>query len=379
MGSRLAALDPQAVDRLLEAKGRRAGHPLTLAIRSVDEALDYVPDISPLAHRLARRCWPGPVTLVLDDSHPESLVQQLPEPVRRAVSPEKSVGLRVPGHSILLDVLEMVAGPLVLTSANKSGGAEARTALEALEALRNEVELVLDDGPTRYGQPSSVVRVTGGQYEILRVGAVPEKTLRRLTSLMILFVCTGNTCRSPMAEMICRKMLARRLGCELHEVEDRGVIIMSAGIAAMTGGRAAAEAVQVMASMELDLSMHETQPLTEPLVRHADLILTMTQSQRKAVVTQWPSAAARASDRRGRWGYFRSHWRAAGAVPALRRTDREGIDLSTGRVGRRTEEYLEPIPEPLEVLRFSGRTEPQRQFRDRFLAGEANSGLLSAT
>ena len=93
---------------------------------------------------------------------------------------------------------------------------------------------------------------------------------------MLLFVCTGNTCRSPMAEAICRDLIAKRLGCKSEELEDRGVLVMSAGIAAMMGGRATHEAMQTMEQMELDLSNHETQPLTESLVRHADLIFTMT-------------------------------------------------------------------------------------------------------
>lgn len=292
-GLAASALDPAAVGRLLRVKGRKPGHPLTLAIRSADEARDYVPDMSLLAQRLARRCWPGPITLVVDDSHPESLVRQLPPEVQQAVSPQQTVGLRVPGHQVVLDVLRMLTGPLALSSANRSGQAEPVTAQDVIAALDDEVALVLDDGPCRFGQPSSVVRVRDNRYEILRLGVVPEKTLQRLSSLMLLLVCTGNTCRSPMAEALCRDLLAKRLGCGVDELEDRGVIVASAGIAAMTGGRASPEAVQVMAEMGLDLSSHETQPLTETLVRHADVIYTMTRSHREAIVAQWPSAAER--------------------------------------------------------------------------------------
>ncbi len=162
-----------------------------------------------------------------------------------------------------------------------------------MESLGDDVELVLDDGPCRFGQPSSVVRVTGKKFEILRQGVVPEKTLQRLSTFMILFVCTGNTCRSPMAEAICRRLLAQRLDCEPDGLEDKGVMVMSAGVAAVSGGRAATEAVQVMGQLGMDLSQHETQPLTEPLVRYADLIFTMTESHRQAVLAQWPSAAER--------------------------------------------------------------------------------------
>jgi tRNA threonylcarbamoyl adenosine modification protein (Sua5/YciO/YrdC/YwlC family) len=292
-GVAASALDEEAVERLLAVKGRQAGQPLTLAIKSAEEARDYVPDLCPLAQRLARRCWPGPITLVVDDSHPESLIRQLPPKVQKIVSPEQAVGLRVPGHHVILEVLRMLAGPLVLSSANRSGEPDALTAEDVLRALGDQIDLVLDDGPCRFGQSSSVVRVVGNQYKLLRPGVVPEKTLRRLSNLMILFVCTGNTCRSPMAEAICGDLLAKRLGCGIDDLEDHGVIVMSAGIATIMGGHASPEAVRTLSSLGLDLSNHETQPLTESLIRHADMIYTMTQLHREAIVAEWPGAADR--------------------------------------------------------------------------------------
>ncbi len=291
-GLAASVLDARAVARLLEVKGRLAGHPLTLAIKSADEARDYVPDMSQLAQRLARRCWPGPVTLVVDDFHAESLVRRLPTEVQQAVSPERTVGLRVPGHQVVLDVLRMLAGPLALSSANRRGQPEAINAQDVIDAFGQQIEMVLDDGPCRFGQPSSVVRVTDNQYEILRHGVVSEKTLRRLSSMMVLLVCTGNTCRSPMAEVFCREMLSRRLGCSIDEVDQR-VIVASAGTAAVMGGRASALAVQTLSEKGLDLSDHQTQPLSESLVRHADVIYTMIQSHREAIVAKWPGAAER--------------------------------------------------------------------------------------
>jgi tRNA threonylcarbamoyl adenosine modification protein (Sua5/YciO/YrdC/YwlC family) len=292
-GLAASALDEAAVTRLLTAKGRSEAKPLTLAIKSADEIRDYAPDLCLLGRRLARRCWPGPVTLVVDDSHPDSLVGQLPPKVRQAVSPQQSIGLRVPGHPIVIDVLRMLAGPLVLTSANRSGMPESVSAKEIVDTFGDKIDLVVDDGPCRFGQPSSVVRVLQGQAEILRAGVVPKRTLQRLSSLLVLFVCTGNTCRSPMAELLCRDMLAKRLGCAIDELEDRGVLVMSAGVATMMGGPATEEAIKAMADLGLDLTGHATQPLTEPLARHADAIYAMTRSHREAIVSQWPSAAER--------------------------------------------------------------------------------------
>ena len=151
--------------------------------------------------------------------------------------------------------------------------------------------LVLDDGPCRYGQPSSVVRIKKNHFEVLREGVVGAATVRRLASLMIVFVCTGNTCRSPMAELLMRARLAQLLKCKIDELEDRGVVVVSAGIAAAPGCPPATEATQVMRERGLDLTRHEAQPLTDQLVRHADSILTMTHSHLQSIIERWPSAA----------------------------------------------------------------------------------------
>src|SRR5262245_50391814 len=117
-----SALDESAVTRLLAAKRRPAGQPpLTLGIKSADEALDYVPDMTPLGQRLARRCWPGPVTIVCSNHHPESVLERLPQTVKRAVSPTGTIGLRVPGHPCVLDTLKLIVGPVAITSANRAG------------------------------------------------------------------------------------------------------------------------------------------------------------------------------------------------------------------------------------------------------------------
>ncbi len=199
----------------------------------------------------------------------------------------------MPAHQTVLDILQMFAGPIVLTSANISGQPDAVTAEQVLASLGSRVDLVLNDGQSRLGQPSTVVRVEERSFKILRPGVVSESVLSRLASLMVLFVCTGNTCRSPMAEILCRKLIAQRLGCDMAELADRGVMVMSAGISAMNGSRPSPEAVDVMQLEGLNLMDHESQPLTAQLVRHADVIWTMTRSHRQAIVAQWPEAANR--------------------------------------------------------------------------------------
>lgn len=288
-----SARSESAVRSIFEAKGRSDDAPLALAIRSVEDALDYAPHLGAKAERLARRCWPGPITLVVKHGEDEGLIRQLPREVRDAVAPNGEIGLRVPAHSVLLDVLQMLAGPIVLTSANRSGEPPATNAQDAVRSLGSHVALVLDDGPCRYGQASTVVRANAEGIDCLREGVVPRAALDRLASMLIVIVCTGNTCRSPMAEAIMRRLVAERLGCKAEELEQRGVLIASAGLAAAPGGCAAVEAVDVMREHGLDISRHESQPLTDKLIRHADVILTLTSAHRQSIVRRWPEAASR--------------------------------------------------------------------------------------
>src|SRR5579885_3275614 len=81
-----SALIPEAVEKLCRSTRRQDDRPLTLAVRGAGEALDWVPAMSRLGRRLARRCWPGPVTLVFGGAE-AGLVSRLPEPVRRRVCP----------------------------------------------------------------------------------------------------------------------------------------------------------------------------------------------------------------------------------------------------------------------------------------------------
>jgi protein-tyrosine phosphatase len=153
--------------------------------------------------------------------------------------------------------------------------------------------MVIDDGPARYAQAASTIEIEGDSFRVVRPGVVGEETLRRLSSLMVLFVCTGNTCRSPMAEALFRALAAERLGCRPDEVGQHGIVVASAGVAAWGGGHASDHAVEAMAQMGVDLSGHESQPLTESLVRQADVILTMTASHRAAVMAHFPEAGGR--------------------------------------------------------------------------------------
>ncbi|MSR25670.1 MAG: hypothetical protein EXS06_01440 [Planctomycetaceae bacterium] len=286
---------PATVGHLLALAPGRPGEPrLSLALKGADESFDWAPCVSQVGRRLTRRCWPGPVVALVDGDHPDSLVHHLPAAARDAVTGAGQLRLRVPGHPMLADCMRMLAGPIGLLEPI-AGDQSPVSAEELLACAGPGLSLVLDDGRTRYAQPATTVAIEANSVRVVRPGIVSEETIRRLSSLMVLFVCTGNTCRSPMAEAQFRLMVADRLECRPDEVESRGVVIASAGLSAWGGGKASPGALEAMSEIGADLSGHESQPVTENLVRQADVILTMTASHRAGVLAQFPEAGGRVS------------------------------------------------------------------------------------
>jgi protein-tyrosine phosphatase len=108
----------------------------------------------------------------------------------------------------------------------------------------------------------------------------------------VVFVCTGNTCRSPLAEALCKKRLADRLGCAVQELPALGFFVLSAGLAAMMGGAAAPEAVEVAGTFGADLEGHRSRPLTPELAAQADYLVVMTRSHARSLRQQFPRLGA---------------------------------------------------------------------------------------
>jgi protein-tyrosine phosphatase len=186
-----------------------------------------------------------------------------------------------------------VDAPVVAASANRAGAAPPRSAEEAVAALDGEVTLVLDGGMTRYAKASTVVRLEDDGFRVLRAGVIDERFVRRYGSLNIVFVCSGNTCRSPMAEAMLKAMLAERLDCSRDELAARDIYVRSAGAASFGGSPASEGAINAMRRRGLDISRHSAAELNPELIQQADYIFGMTRSHVDAVLSLVPSAADR--------------------------------------------------------------------------------------
>lgn len=162
-----------AVQALYEVKGRPEVKAIPLLLAQVGDLGKVVSDVPIAAWQLARRYWPGPLTLVLE-ARPE-----IPAVVRAG---GHTVAVRVPDHPVARALIEAVGAPLATTSANRSGAVEAKTAAEVLAQLGRGVRWIIDGGRSPGGTPSTVVDLTVDPPLIRRVGAIPEEELRPLLS-----------------------------------------------------------------------------------------------------------------------------------------------------------------------------------------------------
>jgi L-threonylcarbamoyladenylate synthase len=161
-----ALFNVQAIEQLYIVKGRDAAKAIAVLVGD-ESALGQVAGVlSGVAARLARRFWPGPLTLVVA-AHPS-----LPA----SLSPLPTVGVRMPDHPVALALLRHT-GPLAVTSANLSGEPSATTAEEVYAQLKGRIPFILDGGQTPGGRPSTVVDCTGRELVILRQGPISLQLL----------------------------------------------------------------------------------------------------------------------------------------------------------------------------------------------------------
>jgi L-threonylcarbamoyladenylate synthase len=166
----------QAIEQIYVIKGRDASKAIPILLGDITDLTQVTHDMGEKALRLAERFWPGPLTLVVPrhPALPENLSPEQP-------GEQPTIGVRMPDHPVALALLRQ-AGPMAVTSANLSGGANTCTAQEVLAQLGGRIPLILDGGRTPGGTPSTVVDCTGPEPVILRQGPISSKDLRAALS-----------------------------------------------------------------------------------------------------------------------------------------------------------------------------------------------------
>ncbi|MDP6685502.1 MAG: Sua5/YciO/YrdC/YwlC family protein, partial [Candidatus Omnitrophota bacterium] len=193
---------------------------------------------------------------------------------------KEKIGVRMPKNKIALDLIKTCSVPIVAPSANISGKKPSTTADAVVLEIQGLVDLVLDAGPTSMGVESTIVDVTKHSFRILRQGGLPKDDI--VVDYHVLFVCTGNTCRSVMAKALLEKFLKQSKMSSKVKVD-------SAGTLSRCNAPAAGNTKAVLKEEGLDVSTHMGKSINLDLLKASDLIFVMEGSHRGVILNMMPA------------------------------------------------------------------------------------------
>lgn len=253
---------------------------------------------SPVHRRAMRRLWPGPVTMEIELTPQQvALVRSRLRVGEGVIDDGSALIARVPDEPVARRIAEeaapLAAEGIPVTPGSTRRARSADEARQACAAAGITLAAVVDTGPTRLGLPSTRVRLArAGGWSIVGEGALDRRAIQQRLARTILFVCTGNTCRSPMAMLIAQGLLERQ-SAQRPDPGRVPVRITSAGVAAVDGGPYTPETLAAVEALGLPTSRGQSHSLTRQLIDEADAVLAMTASHRAAVLRLEPDAAPR--------------------------------------------------------------------------------------
>ena len=286
-------VETNSLIKLDNLKGRGPDKYYTLHIGQKADVEKYVPAVGLRAKKLIKNAWPGPLTIVfeLTARDIEKQRKSLKEEVLKRLYKDNSIGIRCPDNAIAAMLLQRTKHPVVAPSANITGQPPAADAEQVLAQFSGQIDLLLDAGPCKYKKSSTVVKIGKEGLEILRAGVYSQAELEAMSEVKFLLVCTGNTCRSPMAKGIFCKYWAEKLQCEVDHLDKMGYKVSSAGVMDMAGSPASAEAIAACAAKGVDIKAHKSKTLTRELVEESDFIFAMARMHCERVTALSPEAA----------------------------------------------------------------------------------------
>src|SRR5579872_656415 len=270
---------PNAANQLAALANARETVPAILAW-GPDDPAGLGLKLSVGCQRLLSRGWPSPL-IVEAQGQPDWPAGWSTE-VRRRVWKGERVRFRCPEHPLFDAITPELEMPTLVVDTFLP------TAEEVLDTLDDPATVAISSGRLSTEERPTVVTDSISGWKIQERGLLPTEEVEKLASRIILFVCTGNTCRSPLAEGLAKKKLADRLACEVDDLPSRGFWVVSAGVSASSCSPAASESIAAAAEFGSDLSRHESRPVNPQLLAAADDAIAMTRSHAHILSSRFP-------------------------------------------------------------------------------------------
>lgn len=262
--------------------------PLTTVVGSINTFFQLVTNLPESARKLFGYLFPGPITVIIPkaDTTPKELCNQ-----------QGKLLIRIPQHPLTLSLARELQQPISIVRASVYPKEGPHQIQNIPEQWKSEIDFIWDGGKTPMGKHSTLIEWKNDHLVLRREGAFPTEELQKLCEktgyqltfgeeeelkpLKILFVCTGNVCRSPIAEYLLQEKIKREAFGKM-EVESAGTHPHP------TGSYASPASVSIMKEIGIDITKHRSQMLTPSLVRQADVVLTMDDNQLSIVKNLLP-------------------------------------------------------------------------------------------
>ncbi|MGD9487945.1 MAG: L-threonylcarbamoyladenylate synthase [Calditrichaceae bacterium] len=279
----------KAVHKLYFLKQRDLRLPVSLMVNSLDKIEELVGILPIELYSHLKKILPGKVTALINNT--EGISLPVFEYLQKSKNFPEKIGFRIPDYPICHEMTSGFENPISTTSANISGKGNAYSIKEVIAQFGNKLDLILDAGEIQQSQGSTIIDFTKDPYLIVRQGdfsvgqlgkLLPDLNWRtRRDTFTITFICSGNICRSPMAEGILKQILSRTR-------YKKWVKVRSAGTLMIPESDAHEFAIDVMKDKNIDIAKHRSSVISSAIMSESDLVIAMAYNHYKYLREHFP-------------------------------------------------------------------------------------------
>ena len=275
-GIGFSAFSKEAIAKIDLLKDRKDKSGYIVLIPNIDWLKRFDVQITPEIHRILQQYWSGELSVVLE----------VPDTRLKHISQNGKVAFRIPTDKLLQEFIVKIDQPIISTSVNKSGKKPIQNLDDIFSGFEGWFDFAIlpDDVQQSNNLPSTIIEFSDDELNLIREGSIPFSEIElSYEAPQILFVCTGNTCRSPIAEYLAKNIITEK-GLKFS--------VASAGFTA-DGMSISENSNYVLALNGIDASDHVSTLLNEENLRKSWLVLTMTANHKNKILQLYPASASK--------------------------------------------------------------------------------------